>query len=413
TGKDLTPGWQHYREVEWLNLNNPIVLDEILTKDEMSFFLHPQTTIRLFEDKYRELLEKIFDKAPSEVIARLRELTQKYKSDMRPEKMKNPLNIILYGPPGTGKTYATKAAIIAIEKGDDLHTIFRSSELKKYIDENKQILEECEKEGRIERITFHPSYSYEDFIEGIRAKTNDNGQVIYEVQSGIFKILAKKAKEDMDNKYYLVIDEINRGNISKIFGELITLIEEDKRCDRENYGYSASLPYSNEKFQVPKNLYLIGTMNTADRSIALVDLALRRRFIFMEMMPRSDLLKDAVIEGVELQSLLDALNKRILDLGERDKQIGHAYFMDGEEPIKEVRRLKDIWFYKVLPLLNEYFYGRWDALVYIMTGKKEPANIVPFLKKINEDEEIYDFKGYIEDDKEFLEELRGVIKGSQ
>ncbi|MEM3743022.1 MAG: hypothetical protein QXW43_00635, partial [Candidatus Methanomethyliaceae archaeon] len=127
----------------------------------------------------------------------------------------------------------------------------------------------------------------------------------------------------------------------------------------------------------------------------------------------SDLLKDAVIEGVELQSLLDALNKRILDLGERDKQIGHAYFMDGEEPIKEVRRLKDIWFYKVLPLLNEYFYGRWDALVYIMTGKKEPANIVPFLKKINEDEEIYDFKGYIEDDKEFLEELRGVIKGSQ
>lgn len=413
------PGWQHYREVEWLKLENPIFIKQFLTKDEMKFFTKP-STIRKFEEGDKELLDKILDRAPPEAIEKLRELTQKYKqqgkaqidtpttaAETGPESVKNPLNIILYGPPGTGKTYATKAAIIAIEKGDDLHKVFRERGFKEYIASNKGALEGCE--GRVRRVTFHPGYSYEDFIEGISASTNGN-QAVYEVRKGVFRELAEEALKDIGSKYYLVIDEINRGNISKIFGELVTLVEEDKRCDNQNNGYCATLPYSKKKFSVPKNLYVIGTMNTSDRSIALVDLALRRRFEFVEMVPDPELLGNEKVGDVDIKALLKTLNGRIKKLGERDKQIGHAYFMDGEGPIRDIRRLKDVWFYKVLPLLNEYFYGRWEDIAYVLSGRKEGE--VPFLEKLETDEDanLYDFKNYMEDDDEFLRELNDVIE---
>lgn len=421
--EELMPGWQHYREVEWLNLNNPINIDQFLTEEEKMFFTNPPATVRLLEDKNKELLRKIFDRTPSEVIEKLRELTRKYKRVPNPpisepaaddtvtEKVTNPLNIILYGPPGTGKTYATKAAVIAIEKGEDVHQVFRNGDLKKYMEYNTDVIESCK--GRIKRVTFHPSYSYEDFIEGITAETS-NGQIQYKVKNGVFKDLAIKAKNDPQKNYYLIIDEINRGNISKIFGELITLIEEDKRRDSPDDDCNACLPYSKEEFAVPRNLYLIGTMNTADRSIALVDLALRRRFEFIELMPRSELLRDAEVRGVLLEELLKTINDRIKSLGERDKQIGHAYFMDREGPIKDVSRLKNVWFYKVLPLLNEYFYGRWEDIAYVLSGKKDfgESSEVPFLEKLDEDEDIYDFKGYMEDE-DFIEELKAVFQGGQ
>ncbi|MEN3062221.1 MAG: AAA family ATPase [Candidatus Methanosuratincola petrocarbonis] len=404
----------HYRKVKWINLlPNPIPLDD----NEIKFLKEPQNTIKSFEG-HEDLLYKILDRAPSKLIEELRELVQKCKSveqeveqEVEPEveqgsKVKNPLNVILYGPPGTGKTYATEAAIIAVEKGDDVREVLREGNLKDYIENNAEKLEASKQ--RIRRVTFHPSYSYEDFIEGITVRTGNNGQVVYEVKKGAFRELAEEALDHLDNKYYLVIDEINRGNISKIFGELVTLIEEDKRCGNPNDGYCATLPYSKEEFRVPKNLYLIGTMNTSDRSIALVDLALRRRFEFIELMPRPEILGGVQFNGIDLEGLLETINERIKKLGERDKQIGHAYFMDGEEPIRDLRRLKDVWFNKVLPLLNEYFYGRWEDIAYVLGGEK--GGEAPFLERLTEeDADLYDFKGYMEDE-EFIDELNKVIQ---
>jgi len=162
--------------------------------------------------------------------------------------------------------------------------------------------------------------------------------------------------QDAKKNYVLIIDEINRGNISKIFGELITLIEEDKR------GWKVRLPYSlDADFYVPDNLYIIGTMNTADRSIVNIDIALRRRFQFVEMMPESSLLDDDV-EGINLQKLLEKLNQNIRVLLDRDHQIGHAYFMK----VHSVEVLKQVWYGAVLPLLNEYFYSDWENLKLLL-----------------------------------------------
>ncbi|EBD1789259.1 AAA domain-containing protein, partial [Campylobacter jejuni] len=401
------------------------------------------------------------------------------------------LNQILYGPPGTGKTYHTIDKALEI-LGENLESR----------DEKKAKFDEYVKNGQIVFTTFHQSYGYEEFVEGIKPSLNsdENSQINYKVKDGIFKELCKKAlenrddiesfnfyindlkektKEDANNPekyfqlpntkysiqyrggktfrikfddmsknhkdypvsidnieklyktsnideiynsayvkailnylksqglkdykekdekinlpYIIIIDEINRGNVSKIFGELITLIEPSKRLGNEE-ALELTLPYSGEKFGVPKNVYIIGTMNTADRSITSLDTALRRRFEFVEMMPNSDLLNnvfickdvenpnededylgdDAKTEGYAeiLQNILISINKRIEFLLDREKTIGHAFFMseavkfnknnwikpdEYEEDwyVLSISKLKKVFQNKIIPLLQEYFY---------------------------------------------------------
>lgn len=219
--------------------------------------------------------------------------------------------------------------------------------------------------SNIEKITFHQSFSYEEFIEGIRPRVDkDAKQVTYPIEDGIFKKLCKCAKIYSKEKFVILIDEINRGNISKIFGELITLIEKDKRGD------TVTLPYSKELFSVPDNLYIIGTMNTADRSLVHIDAALRRRFASYEMMPDPTILQNRVIENkINIEKLLTVLNKRILDAGMRENQIGHSYFMDNSNPINSLKDLQFVFAYEILPLLREYFYDDEKTLGTILGGE--------------------------------------------
>ncbi|OEZ08851.1 McrB family protein [Campylobacter jejuni] len=407
------------------------------------------------------------------------------------------LNQILYGSPGTGKTYHTIDKALEI-LGENLESR----------DEKKAKFDEYVKNGQIVFTTFHQSYGYEEFVEGIKPSLNsdENSQINYKVKDGIFKELCKKAlenrddiesfnfyindlkektKEDANNPekyfqlpntkysiqyrggktfrikfddmsknhkdypvsidnieklyktsnideiynsayvkailnylksqglkdykekdekinlpYIIIIDEINRGNVSKIFGELITLIEPSKRLGNEE-ALELTLPYSGEKFGVPKNVYIIGTMNTADRSITSLDTALRRRFEFVEMMPNSDLLNnvfickdvenpnededylgdDAKTEGYAeiLQNILISINKRIEFLLDREKTIGHAFFMseavkfnknnwikpdEYEEDwyVLSISKLKKVFQNKIIPLLQEYFYNDYALI---------------------------------------------------
>ena len=416
-------------------------------------------------------------------------------------------NQILYGPPGTGKTYNTVIKAIEITN-PELIQRDKDGNVENY-ELLKEKFDELKQQGQIEFVTFHQSYSYEEFVEGIKpdiSKWNDDGSVIkYVGKDGIFKNIAKKAlfshlnilasddekfkniikcfiddnsegskfktqysefeivrytqtaiivepcngkteynltfnnleklyrnKQDVrtrkdieqilgwrglstyylailnklkdyseknitniqtnsnedsiiiksiddylqeyyegnltlkeePKKYILIIDEINRGDVSKIFGELITLIEEDKRIGKEHQ-MTVTLPYSREPFGVPNNLYIIGTMNTADRSIALLDTALRRRFDFEEMMPKPELLRGKDIEGVDLEQLLTKINDRIKNEYDRDHQIGHSYLMEVENKEQLERAYKN----RILPLLNEYFYNDIDSVAKILNCK--------------------------------------------
>lgn len=427
-----------------------------------------------------------------------------------------PLNQILYGPPGTGKTYNTVIKAIEITN-PELMPKDKDGNVENY-ETLKNKFDELKQQGQIEFVTFHQSYSYEEFVEGIKPeipKWNDEGSELkYVGKDGILKTIAKKAlyehlnilqleddkfkniikcfisdnpegsklktqysefeivkytqtavivepcngkteynltfnnleklysnKQNIENrkdidqilgwkglstyylavlnklkdysgknitnnqisqnqdsiiiksiddylqeyqegklslkedpkKYILIIDEINRGNISKIFGELITLIETDKRIGNKHEA-STTLPYSKEQFGIPKNLYIIGTMNTSDRSIASIDIALRRRFKFVEMMPRPEKIvnknnQPQMVEDINLQSLLKTINERISYLLDRDHQIGHSYFMNWKN--YDMATLKDVWFDEIIPLLNEYFYSDWDKLQAILGGKND------------------------------------------
>ncbi len=403
------------------------------------------------------------------------------KNENGEEAMKtHPLNQILYGPPGTGKTYNTINKAIEIVENRVVADDENREELKAKFEAYKKV-------GQIEFVTFHQSYGYEEFVEGIKAipsgkEGNEDGEeMIYDIADGIFKKLSKKSFEEFsisntsshinkkrfvlnakslniqaeliqddennfrvlkgskirkgeadsfhrynyaslkskvlktakfieqdefyileedytfqsmsaassvilgrqsngfidwkeiidenvssvnDKKqiqnYILIIDEINRGNISKIFGELITLIEPSKRIGADEE-IRVRLPYSGDDFGVPSNLYIIGTMNTADRSIALMDTALRRRFEFVEMMPKAQLL-DFEVAGVNVKSLLETINKRVEYLYDRDHTIGHAYFID----IETKDDLDSVMRNKIIPLLQEYFYDDWEKILMVL-----------------------------------------------
>ncbi len=228
---------------------------------------------------------------------------------------------------------------------------------------------------RFEFVTFHQAYGYEDFVEGIRPVIDKKtGNVKYEVVPGVFKRICQRAKDDPGQQYAIFIDEINRGNIANIFGELITLLETDKRViygqdglPKSGIGMTLTLPYSGEQFGVPVNLDVFGTMNTADRSIRLLDTALRRRFQFKELMPDASLIKGSQNNGhiedgedgtINLRALLEAINNRIHFLLSRDMTIGHSYLIN----VRDFSELKNVLLSRIIPLLQEYFYDDWHRI---------------------------------------------------
>jgi 5-methylcytosine-specific restriction endonuclease McrBC GTP-binding regulatory subunit McrB len=275
--------------------------------------------------------------------------------------MNHPLNVIFFGPPGTGKTYTTVER--AVEVCDPTFAGAKTRE------DFKKRYQKLLAAGQVVFTTFHQSYSYEDFIEGIRAETTEDGSINYVIKSGIFKQLCEKATEATeatDKKFVIIIDEINRGNISRIFGELITLIEESKRLGhKDKEDLSVKLPYSQTSFSVPNNVYIIGTMNTADRSLAGLDLALRRRFDFKEMMPDVATLRGLKVNGIEIDKLLTVINQRIEVLLDREHTIGHAYFI-GLNNTSTITDLAAIFKNKVIPLLQEYFYEDWEKINMVL-----------------------------------------------
>lgn len=330
------------------------------------------------------------EKTEGSVVGTVTEIIYSDENDGLDESTKN---FILYGPPGTGKTYNVINKALEIIDRDSYGEISDSRE--RILNRYKQLVES----GQIEFCTFHQSYGYEEFVEGLKSDGNGN----FVTEDGVLKKIAIRAsydslKKDLkrepkdgeelgyeekkeivleninredafrDNKkYVLIIDEINRGNISKIFGELITLLEEDKRIGTTNH-VTVSLPYTKEQFALPSNLYIIGTMNTSDKSIAQIDVALRRRFSFEEMMPSYEELGE--IDEIEVDKLLDKINKRVEFLLDRDHLIGHAYFVR----VNTLEELISTMTNKIIPLLQEYFYGDNEKVGMVLGGIDNKEN---------------------------------------
>jgi 5-methylcytosine-specific restriction endonuclease McrBC GTP-binding regulatory subunit McrB len=363
-----------YREVEWVKTDFNV---EIPSELKGKF---GKTIVELTKSDAEKLIGGTINESIKEGIRENGEaLIEKIRPILDSKKQ-----VILYGPPGTGKTWLAK----------------------KFVEENALTYEEVESKAFV---TFHPSYAYEEFVEGLRPETDKEDRITYKVKEGIFKKICRNAYNALLNhagiekkwkegeglptltedelvkvksslsdapKFYLIIDEINRGDISRIFGELITLLEADKRLFAE-YELTATLPYSKKKFGVPPNLYIIGTMNTADRSIALIDVALRRRFGFIELMPDYDVLRKKLIkeedEAKDIKEVaikaLQVLNEKIRNLYDRDHQIGHSYFIklkNCKTRKDTIETLRQVWFYEVIPLLQEYFYDSPEKLGEIL-----------------------------------------------
>ncbi|MFZ7095141.1 AAA family ATPase [Luteimonas dalianensis] len=233
-------------------------------------------------------------------------------------------------------------------------------------------------------VTFHPSYSYEDFVIGLRPVVGDSGAAAgFRMVDGVFKQICAEARSNPGKRYALFIDEINRANIAKVFGELITLIEPGKRARYDAAGnlvagMEVQLPGTGDEdgeaelFGVPENLDIYGTMNTADRSIALLDIALRRRFAFEEMPPDYKILQRQ-IDGVDLARLLEEINRRLEFLADRDRLIGHAYFIH----VSDLEELRTVFQLQVIPLLQEYFFDDWSRVALVLSARGGRS---PFLR---------------------------------
>ena len=253
-------------------------------------------------------------------------------------------NLILQGAPGTGKTYTTASIAVELIEGKN---ITNHSEIMEAYDR----LQKC---GQVCFVTFHQSMDYEDFVEGMRPQVAENNTVKYDIEPGIFKQICKSADENPGKKYVLIIDEINRGNVSKIFGELISLIEKDKRKGAA-HTLASKLTYSKKELAVPQNLYIIGTMNTTDRSVGSLDYALRRRFVFKTLKSDIEIVKaqNSEIAGIAV-NLFEDVKKFITEHKYSnddidDLMVGHSYFLaDNKEQLKTSME------YGIIPLIKEY-----------------------------------------------------------
>lgn len=266
--------------------------------------------------------------------------------------------VILYGPPGTGKTYWAERTALELAAYSLAGKPF--GELSDA--EQVVVTGGPETPGAVRMCCFHPAYGYEDFIEGYRPEEHE-GRLSFALRDGIFKTLCDDAQNAPDRNHYLIIDEINRGDIPRIFGELMTVIEKEKR------GKSLLLPLSRSAFRVPPNLFLIGTMNTADRSIALLDTALRRRFGFIELMPDASLFEQVTVADIPLGPWLNALNRRICEHVGRDArnlQVGHSFLLDAGKPVNDAASFFRVVRDEIIPLLEEYCYEDFDALHNIL-----------------------------------------------
>ncbi len=313
----------------------------------------PRTSAAL--KKYVEFLKDPEAKKFMERLKNCLEILRKPR-----QNKKYPVDFIIYGAPGTGKTYSTAEYALAIIENRDVDLSPKTDEqrLNLMSEYNKHI-----QGGQIVFTTFHQSYGYEEFIQGLRPDTTSD-KMSFDIIDGVFKRIADKALNDQDNNYVIIIDEINRANISKVFGELITLIEEDKRWGEINQ-LCATLQ-SGDVFAVPNNLYIVGTMNSADKSISLIDAALRRRFEFIEQKPQPNLIADSMLKKV-----LISLNTSLADeLESSDLLIGHSYFMN-----KKVSDLTSILNNSIIPLLYEYFYDNKKKVAAVLTKAIENTGV--------------------------------------
>ena len=241
--------------------------------------------------------------------------------------------MIFYGPPGTGKTYSATAFVrwwLDQQGGDP---------------------------GTFTQVTFHPSYAYEEFVEGFRpSQAAASAGLHLALRDGLFKQVCSAAEADPHRRHVLLIDEINRANVPRVFGELLTLLEADKRAT------TLRLPTSGTEFSIPANVYVVGTMNTADRSLRTLDAALRRRFAFVELMPDPSLLAGATVNDLPLDDLLEGLNTRLVSHAGRERQVGHSFFMQDGQPLTSAESLGQVVRLEVIPLLQEIAYDDYRKL---------------------------------------------------
>ena len=272
----------------------------------------------------------------------------------------HPLNFIIYGAPGTGKTYSTAEYALAIIENRAVDTRRKSYEERKAV---MATYNDYVRKGQIVFTTFHQSYGYEEFIQGLRPDTK-SGKMAFITVDGVFKRIADDALDNHEKNYVIIIDEINRANISKVFGELITLIESDKRWGEVNE--TCATLQSGDIFAVPNNLYIVGTMNSADKSISLIDAALRRRFEFIEQYPNASLVDDPTLRNV-----LSKINTILADsLESSDLLIGHSYFMG-----KTVDDLCAVLNNSIIPLLYEYYYDNKKKVIGVLTDALKDLGI--------------------------------------